>query len=225
MREFILALRAIWDCWYTGERLNFTGEFYTHRLMTPMFTPTNTAYGAPRVFLAAVGPVMTEVAGETSDGLIAHSFTTEKYMREVTMPSIERGLEKAGRPREAFEVSYPGFVVTGDNDAARAASRAGVSRQIAFYASTPAYRPVLDIHGWGDLQPELNQLSKQGKWEEMGTLITDEMLEAFAVVAEPKAVAGAIKDRYGDIVDRVSLYFDFLPAEEQRAAMADLQDS
>jgi probable F420-dependent oxidoreductase len=223
MREFILAMRAIWNSWYTGERLRFLGDFYTHSLMTPMFTPTNNAYGPPRVFLAAVGPMMTEVAGETADGVIAHAFTTEKYMREVTIPAVERGLEKAGRAREDFELSFPAFVVTGETEAARTAQRAAVCKQIAFYGSTPAYRPVLEVHGWGELQPELNSLSKQGKWDEMGDRITDDILDQFAVVAPPGEVVAAVNDRYGDMVDRVSLYFDFLPADQQRAAMAELQ--
>ena len=223
MREFILAMRAIWNCWYTGERLRFTGEFYTHTLMTPMFTPTNTQYGAPRVFLAAVGPVMTEVAGETADGLIAHAFTTERYMREVTMPAVERGLAKSGRGRSDFEISFPAFVVTGETEEALRSQRAAVCRQIAFYGSTPAYKGVLDVHGWGDLQPKLNEMSKRGEWEAMGALITDEILDQFAIVATPDKVVGAIKARYGDLVDRISLYFDFLPEEQRLAAMAELQ--
>ena len=223
MREFILALRAIWDCWYTGERLRFVGEFYSHTLMTPMFTPTNTAYGAPRVFLAAVGPVMTEVAGETADGMIAHSFTTERYMREVTMPAIQRGLAKAGRDRSDFHLSMPAFVVAGQSEEAHQDQRAAVCRQIAFYGSTPAYRPVLDMHGWGDLQPELNSLSKQGQWAQMGELIGDEILDTFVIVAAPDKVAEKMLDRYGDMVDRVSLTFDFLPDEQRAEAMTQLQ--
>src|SRR5215475_13479736 len=147
MREFILAMRAIWANWYEGKKLEFRGEFYTHTLMTPFFTPTDTQYGAPKVFLAAVGPLMTEVAGEVADGVILHAFTTEKYMREVTLPAIDRGLAKAGRKRTDFQVSFPGFVVTGKDEKAWSDSRRGVCKQIAFYGSTPAYRPVLEMHG------------------------------------------------------------------------------
>ncbi len=204
MREMILAMRAIWDCWYEGKKLDFRGDFYTHTLMTPMFTPTAKDYGPPKVFLAAVGPLMTEVAAEVADGIIAHGFTTERYMREVTLPAIDRGLAKAGKKRSDFEISCPVFVVTGADEEAYVRARTATSRQIAFYGSTPAYKPVLETHGWGGLQGELNVLSKQGKWEEMGTLITDEMIEEFAVVAEPQKVAAGLKARYGDVIDRVA---------------------
>ncbi|HAB44894.1 MAG TPA: LLM class F420-dependent oxidoreductase, partial [Gammaproteobacteria bacterium] len=176
MREFISAMRAIWACWHEGMPLQFEGDFYTHSLMTPMFTPLDTQYGAPKVFLAAVGPLMTEVAGEVADGVIIHAFTTEKYLREVTLPAIDRGLAKAGRSRADFEISYPGFVVTGHTEEAFNANMAATRKQIAFYGSTPAYAPVLGVHGWGDLQPELNKLSKQGLWDDMGNLITDDIL-------------------------------------------------
>ena len=222
MREFILAMRAVWDCWYRGEKLDFQGEFYQHTLMTPMFTPNNTDFGPPRVFLAAVGPRMTETAGEVADGMIAHAFTTEKYFREVTLPNIEKGLAKAGRSRDGFEVSCPVFVVTGRDEESTAASRLGVTRQIAFYGSTPAYRPVLEAHGWGELGPELTALSKRGEWEKMGTLITDEILEAFAIVASPKDVPDRLLQRYGGLIDRVACTFDIGDDSERAAAMAKL---
>ncbi len=136
MRELILAMRAIWDCWYEGTRLDFRGDFYTHTLMTPMFTPTENDYGRPRVFLAAVGPLMTEVAAEVADGVIAHGFTTERYMREVTLPAIDRGLAKAGKKRSDFEISCPVFVVTGADEDAYVRARTATSRQIAFYGWT-----------------------------------------------------------------------------------------
>ncbi len=201
MREFILAMRAIWDCWYEGKALDFRGDFYQHTLMTPMFTPTNVEHGPARITLAGVGPLMTEVAGEVADGLIAHAFTTERYLREVTLPALERGLAKAGRSRSSFEITCPVFVVSGDDEQSFEASRRGTAQQIAFYGSTPAYRPVLELHGWGALQTELNRMSKQGKWVEMGGLITDEILEVFAVVAEPAKVGSEIAARYGGLVD------------------------
>ncbi|MGH0032292.1 MAG: LLM class F420-dependent oxidoreductase [Myxococcota bacterium] len=219
MREFILAMRAVWDTWYGGKPLDFRGEFYTHTLMTPMFTPTNTEHGAPRVFLAAVGPLMTEVAGETADGLIAHAFTTRRYVEEVTLPAVARGLEKAGRSRDDFSVTCPVFVVTGADEQRFAESRAGVAKQIAFYGSTPAYRPVLELHGWGELQGELNRLSKLGQWDEMGALIDDDVLDAFAVVAEPDRVAAALRERCSGAIDRVLCTFptDGIPGGEQAA--------
>jgi probable F420-dependent oxidoreductase len=204
MREFILAMRAIWDCWHQGEPLNFDGEFYTHTLMTPMFSPLDNEYGAPKVFLAAVGPMMTEVAGEVADGVIMHAFTTEKYMREVTLPAVEKGLAKAGRSRDDFEVTYPGFIVTGNTEEEFNATKTAVCKQIAFYGSTPAYAPVLGVHGWGDLQPELNKMSKQGQWDEMGTLITDEILDQFAIVGEVDDIVDKFKARWGGLVDRTT---------------------
>jgi probable F420-dependent oxidoreductase len=222
MREFILAMRAVWDCWYGGKPLQFRGEFYNHTLMTPMFTPTNTQHGAPRVFLAAVGPLMTEVAGEVADGLIAHGFTTERYLREVTLPAIERGLAKAGRSRAGFAISCPVFVVTGADERSWQASRDAVCKQIAFYGSTPAYRGVLELHGWGPLQSELNRLSKLGQWDEMGRLIDDRILDAFAVVAEPEQVARKLKERYAGALDRVLCTFAGASVDE-RAAIATLR--
>ena len=223
MREYILAMRAIWDCWYKGEPLQFEGEFYTHTLMTPMFTPTELRYGPPKVMLAAVGPRMTEVAGETADGVIAHAFTTERYMREVTVPAIERGLAKAGRSRDDFQVACPMFVVTGESDEARENSRAATCKQIAFYGSTPAYRPVLEMHGWGGLQEELNILSKRGEWDEMGNRITDDILDEFAIIAEPEHVAERLRARCGDILDRVVCTVELPDRDQQRELLSSLK--
>jgi probable F420-dependent oxidoreductase len=209
MREMILAIRAIWDCWLHGSPLAFRGEFYRHTLMTPFFTPDAAAVadvGPPRIFLAGVGELMTEVAGEVADGFICHPFTTERYLREVTLPTLARGRARAGRPTEGFQVIGPSFVVTGTDDQAMAAAEEGTRRQIAFYGSTPAYRPVLELHGWGSLQAQLNDLSKNGRWKEMGELIDDEILDAFAVVAEPERVAPELHRRFGDVVHRVSFY-------------------
>ena len=207
MRELVLAMRSIWANWQDGTKLDFQGEFYTHTLMTPFFNPGPNEWGAPKVLLAAVGELMTEVAGEVCDGIIIHGFTTERYVREVTMPAIERGLSKGGQARNDFQVSGPLFVVTGNNEKEMAAAEAATKQQIAFYGSTPAYRGVLELHGWGDLQPELNALSKQGKWVEMGNLIDAEMLSTFAVVAEtPKQVGDELIRRFGDVIDRCSFY-------------------
>jgi probable F420-dependent oxidoreductase len=212
MREMILAVRAIWDTWANGAPLEFRGEFYKHTLMTPFFTPDRADlgdFGPPKIFLAAVGELMTEVAGEVCDGLICHSFTTERYLREVTLPALERGRARAGKTMEGFEISGPSFIVTGTNEEETANAAAGTRQQIAFYGSTPAYRGVLELHGWGGLQEELNALSKQGKWVEMGELIDDEVLNTFAVVAEPEGVAPELGKRFGDIIDRVSFYVPY----------------
>jgi probable F420-dependent oxidoreductase len=215
MRELILAIRAIWATWDTGEKLDFRGEYYTHTLMTPFFVPEENPYGKPKILLAAVGQLMTEVAGEVGDGLLVHGFSTERYIREVTLPALERGAAKAGKTRADLTVSYPGFVVTGRTDADVAAASQAVRQQIAFYGSTPAYRPVLELHGWGDLQTELNTLSKRGEWVKMGELIDDSVLEAFAVVAPIGDVAAEVKARFGDLIDRFSFYtpYEVEPAE------------
>ncbi len=209
MREMVLAIRAIWDSWSTGSKLDFRGEFYTHTLMTPFFTPPASdlaGFGPPRIFLAGVGELMTEVAGEVCDGFICHGFTTEKYLREVTLPALERGRARAGKTLDGFEIVGPSFVVTGNNESELTAAASGTRQQIAFYGSTPAYRPVLDLHGWGDLQDQLNSLSKTGQWAEMGSLITDEVLQTFAVVGEPEAIAPELHKRYGDVIQRISFY-------------------
>ena len=222
MREFILAMRAIWANWHKGEPLQFTGKFYQHTLMTPFFTPDNTEHGPPRVFLAAVGPLMTEVAGEVADGIIVHAFTTEKYLRETTLPALERGFAKAGKQRGDFEISYPCFVVTGRDDQEVERAKAQTRQQIAFYGSTPAYKPVLDSIGAGEMQSELNAMSKQGRWAEMAGLISDDMLGAFAIVAEPAKIAQAFKARYGDIVDRTAAAYGGLPKETRASIVAEL---
>jgi probable F420-dependent oxidoreductase len=217
MRELILAIRAIWTSWSEGSRLAFRGDFYRHTLMTPMFDPGPNRFGHPSIFLAAVGRRMTEVAGEVADGLLAHGFTTERYLREVSVPALERGLAASGRARRDVQISYPGMVVTGADEAGVEKATRAVKTQLAFYGSTPAYRPVLELHGWGDLQTELNTLSKRGAWKEMAGLIDDEMLGTFAVVGELDAVAGAVRRRFGGVVDRFNFYAPY-PMEPERWA-------
>lgn len=224
MREFILAMRAIWDCWHKGEALAFDGEFYQHTLMTPMFEPAEKQHGAPRVHLAAVGPRMTEVAAEVADGMIAHGFTTPRYLREVTVPALQRGLAKAGKRRNEFEVSSPVMVVSGETEEAFVANRDAVKMQLAFYASTPAYQPVLELHGWGEVYAAANALSRQGKWVEMGELIDDDMLDAFAVVCEdidhiPRELAA----RYSGLVDNWQCTFECQDPQQQGALIQAIQ--
>jgi probable F420-dependent oxidoreductase len=206
MREFIAAMQAIWAAWNDGTRLAFRGDYYTHTLMTPFFSPGPNPFGPPKVYLAGVGKLMTMVAGEVCDGFLCHGFTTERYLREVTMPALERGRAKAGKTMEGFEVAGPFFVVTGTNEEEVKAADSMVRAQIAFYGSTPAYRSVLDLHGWGDLHKELNYLSKDGEWAEMAERIDDDILDAFAVVAEPDQVAPKLIERYGGLVTRLSFY-------------------
>ena len=218
MRELVLAMRAIWDNWYNGTALQHVGEYYTHTLMTPAFSPQDNEYGAPKVIIAAVGPLMTEVAGEVCDGVIIHPFSTLEYIESVTLPAIDRGLAKAGKTRDDFEISYSNFVVTGTTEEQFEANKLATQKRIAFYGSTPAYKGVFDAIGAGELQPELNTMSKQGRWDEMGTLIGDDVLNAFAVVGEPQDIAGIMLSRYGSFTDRTSASFD-VEDEAQRAGI------
>jgi probable F420-dependent oxidoreductase len=212
MREYVAALRAIWTAWEEGTPLRFQGEHYRHTLMTPMFAPTPHPWGPPPVYLAAVGPAMTRLAGEVADGLLAHGFTTERYLRERTVPALEEGLAAAGRARDQVAVTLPGLVVTGRTDAERADAAAAVRATIAFYGSTPAYRPVLELHGWEDLATQLHSLSvgrREDKWTAMRDLVDDEVLETFAVVAAPEEVAARVRARFDGLVDRFSVYASY----------------
>jgi probable F420-dependent oxidoreductase len=205
MREFILAIRAIWRSWETGEKLDFRGDFYAHTLMTPFFNPGPNPRGNPKIILAAVGPKMTEVAGEVADGIFCHAFGTERYLREITLPALKRGAEKAGRSLEGFELLAPGFLIARDSAQERAAGVEFVRGQIGFYGSTPAYRPVLELHGWGDLQEQLNALTKEGAWDRLGSVIDDDMVAAFSIVGTPEQAAAEVKRRYGDVATRIPL--------------------
>ena len=207
MREFVVALREIWACWRDGTKLRFEGDFYTHKLMTPMFTPEPQPHPFPKVFVAGVGEAMTEMCGEVADGLLAHAFTTKRYFEEVTTPALLRGMQRSGRQRSEFQLSAPIFVVTGNDESELAAGAVGTRKQIAFYGSTPAYRRVLELHGWGDLHTELHRLSLEGQWDAMGSLIDDEILEAFAVVAPVDTVASKIRGRCDGVIDRVLVGF------------------
>jgi len=206
MREYVMALRAIWASWEDGTPLDFRGDFYTHTLMTPMFDQGPSEHGPPKVFVAAVGPAMTRVAGEVADGLMAHGFTTPAYFRDVTMAHLADGLAAAGRSRADVEVTVPLMMVV--DGPGREKSLQATRMQLGFYGSTPAYRPVLEHHGWGDLGDELNRLSKAGDWVAMGEAIDDEVLETFAIVADRDDIAAAVRERFGGLVDRVQTGVD-----------------
>lgn len=229
MREMVLAIRAIWETWLSGSQLQFRGEFYTHTLMTPFFAPDrsdNSEWGAPRIFLAAVGELMTEVAGEVCDGFICHGFTTERYLREITIPALRRGRAKVGKTMDGFEIIGPSFVVTGTSASQMTEAINATKQQIAFYGSTPAYSGVLELHGWNEVHGQLNALSKQGKWEAMGELISDEMLSTFAVVGEPEQIAPELHKRYGDVIQRISFYAPYKSdAQRWHKVLADLKSA
>lgn len=203
MAEYLQAVRAIWDCWNNDAPLAFEGQFYRHTLMTPFFNPGPNPFGAPPIFLAAVGPKMTEVAAQHADGLIIHPFTTRRYLDEVTMPTLDAELATAGRTRSDMVTCLPAFVAAGRDETELTAAANRARRQIAFYASTPAYHPVLQLHGWGALGEQLHTLSRQGAWDQMAAAIDDEVLTAFAAVGSPAEVAAELHRRYDGLIDRL----------------------
>ena len=208
MKELIQAIRAIWDCWQNETNLNFKGDFYTHSLMTPFFNPGPNPYGIPKIYVAAVGPLMTKSVAESADGLLVHPFHTPKYLYETMLPIVKEGLSSAGKDRAEFDFSISVMTATGLSEETYKKAIQACKSGIAFYASTPAYKGVLEAHGYGDLQGKLNLLSKEGKWGEMTSLIDDELLNTVAVVAEtPEEVAKEIKKRYSDHGDRITPAF------------------
>jgi probable F420-dependent oxidoreductase len=216
MREWVLATKAILRSWQDGTRVDFRGAYTTRTLMTPAFDPGPNPYGVPRILVGALGPRMNEMAAEVADGILVMPFNSDRHMRERTTPAIQRGLDRAGRQRDDVEITAEVIVAVGRNDQELEASRA-VRGLLAFYGSTPAYRPVLDVEGWGDLQPELNALSKQGEWAKMTELITDEMVDTIAVHGTPDQVAAEIVARYGDC-DRLCAYFPGYAAPDDLVA-------
>ena len=211
MREIVLAIRAIWDCWEGNAPLEFEGELYTHTLMIPAFNPGPNPYGPPPIFTGGFLPLMTAVAGEVSDGFISHPFHTRKSLLANMMPALEKGLARSGRARADIEIMSATLVVTADTEELLDQSKLAARKQLAFYGSTPAYKPTLDCHGWGDVHTELNAMSKQGKWDEMTDLITDEILEAIAVVGPRPEIAKKLTERLDGIADSVSITHNRFP--------------
>jgi probable F420-dependent oxidoreductase len=207
LRELILALRAIWDCWQNGTPLNFRGEYYKFTLMMPFFNPG--PISAPRVpvFIAGVNAKMCRLAGELADGLLVHPFHTAQYLRQVVLPAIETGAAKAGRARADLQVSGSIFVIK--NDAERELMRS----QVAFYASTPSYRAVMECHGWSETSERLSFLAARGKWNELPGQVSDEMLDAFALIGKPDELPGKLFAKYAGLLDRVRLYAPFAPGQ------------
>lgn len=207
MREFVQALKAIWLAWQEDTTLDFQGSFYTHSLMTPFFSPPPHEWGQPPVYLAGVGAKMTQVAGEVCDGFFFHPFTTQAYFNEITLPALHQGRLAGGHEGlRDFVVGGPVFACFGRNEADLARAIKGTRDQIAFYASTPTYRPVLDFHGWGGLQPELTRLSREGRWSEMGDAIDDDILHAFTVVGSPEEVGVGLARRWRHVANRITIY-------------------
>jgi probable F420-dependent oxidoreductase len=205
MREFVLAVRAIWDAWDGGGPLEFRGEFYTHTLMTPVFDPGPNPWGRARIGVGGVGPRMLEVAASVGDTVMLHPFNSRASLEQLALPAVERGLRSAGRDRSAIEVMAVCLIVTGATGPQLDAA-VGVARsQLAFYASTPAYAPVLACHGWESLHPRLNAMSKDGRWSDMSELVPDDLLESIAVVGRRDEIAAAVTARVAGVADIVSL--------------------
>jgi probable F420-dependent oxidoreductase len=206
LREVVLALRAIWECWQKGTPLRFQGEFYNFDLMTPFFNPGPIEHPKIPIYIAGVNRYMCRMAGEVCDGLHVHPFHTPKYLRECVRPAVEEGLQASGRPHEDLQYATSSFVVVGDTERERTDHADAVRQQIAFYASTRTYEPVLAAHGWEGLGPELHQKSVHGDWEGMARLITDEMLDTIAVSGTYEDIGKKLRERYAGLLDRVSLY-------------------
>jgi probable F420-dependent oxidoreductase len=206
MREYVLAVRAIWDSFETGDKLRFRGEFYRHTLMGPFFNPGPNPYGNPPILVAALGELMCEAAGEAGDGILPHTIVTRNYLDQVTLPAARRGRLKAGRSMDGFQVHLAPLVATGPDEAAVAAETARVRQQLAFYLATPSYEAFLDMHGLGDLRSTLQGLMARGRMEDVTAAIDDKTLHTFAIVGEPKAAAAQLYERFGDIADTLSPY-------------------
>jgi len=215
MREVILAVRAIWECWQNQTRLNFQGEFFKLTLMTPFFSPAPHEYHRIPIFVAGVNQRMCQLAGELCEGFHAHPLHSARYLKERVLPNIEIGLRQSGRQRQSIEISSSIFVIPTDNPAEAAKYESEIREQISFYASTPPYRPVFDLEGWGDAADELKALAARGKWGEMPALITDEMLDRFALRGTWADLPEKVLKKYDGLLDRVSYYFPVVPGENE----------
>jgi probable F420-dependent oxidoreductase len=211
LREVVLALRAIWDCWQNGTKLAFKGEFYRFDLMTPFFNPGPIAHPKIPVYISGVNRYMCRLAGEVCDGLHVHPFNSAKYLRECVHPWVEEGLRRAGRSRADFTYATASFVVVGDTEQELHQARHAVKQQIAFYASTRTYEPVLAVHGWQDLAPQLHRKSVEGDWKGMADLVTDEMLDTYAVTGSYDTIGGRLRERYAGLLDRTAFYQPYQP--------------
>lgn len=205
LREYILALRAIWNTWQNSVPLRFEGRYYQFSLMTPFFDPGPITHPDVPIYIAGVGPYMSKMAGELCQGFHVHPFHTIRYLDEVVLPSMTAGAAAVGRTLDDVDRAASVFIITGHNDQELDMARQGVRQQIAFYASTPTYRPVLELHGW-EMGDRLTAMSKRGEWSQMAGLVTDDMIEAVAVTAPLSNLGAAIRARYGDRVQRVGYY-------------------
>jgi probable F420-dependent oxidoreductase len=213
LREYILALRAIWESFQSEGPLDFEGEFYRHTLMTPFFNPGPIQHPEVPIFIAGVNTRLARLAGEICDGFHVHPFHSPEYVGQTVKPAIAEGAEDAGRDSDQVTLATSVFVITGENEEEITERRESVRSQISFYASTPTYRTVLEAHGWEDIGERLGTMAREKKWREMPALVTDEMIAAFAVEAAPDEIGTALKERYEGLIDRVALYLPFVPGE------------
>jgi probable F420-dependent oxidoreductase len=213
LREYIMALRAIWESFQSEGPLNFEGDFYRHTLMTPFFNPGPIEYPEIPIYIAGVNTRLAALAGELCDGFHVHPFHSPEYVRRTVIPAIAEGAKKEDRDPEAVELATSVFVVTGESEEEIEEGRQKMRSQISFYASTPTYRTVLDAHGWQDVGGELGKLARDKRWNEMPGLVPDEMLGAFAVEAAPDEIGPALGERYEGLIDRVALYLPFVSGE------------
>lgn len=209
--EYVRALRAIWRCWETGTKLDFRGQHYTFTLMTPEFSPGPQGLKMPPVAMAAVGPVMLKTAARVADSVRLHGFATRRYLEEVVRPLLQAELTAAGKSFSNFEITGGGFIATGPDEAAVKDAAEKVRYRVAFYGSTPAYWGVFETHGIGDLGPRLHAKVREGKWNELAALVSDEVLDLFVARAPYEGIAEAIEKRFGGVVDTVTL--EFLPTD------------
>jgi len=208
LRELIGSLRSFWHSWQSGERLNFRGDYFKLKLMPPFFTPAPIQHPDIPIFIAGVNPGLCTLAGELADGFHVHPYHSERYLREVVIPSIEKGAQRSGRDKSDIQLSVKALIATDSNE------KEFIRAQISFYASTPSYRPVMDLHGWGELANTLRNLSRRGDWSEMADLVSDEMLDTFAIVSNQDELAGELHSRYANLADRLSLYIPFFPGDK-----------
>jgi probable F420-dependent oxidoreductase len=213
LREYILALRAIWESFQTEVPLQFEGEFYRHTLMTPFFNPGPIEHPEIPLYIAGVNTCTAELAGELCEGFHVHPFHSPEYVRRTVIPAIAEGARQANRDLDQVTLATSAFVITGENRESATEQRESVRAQISFYASTPTYRTVLEAHGWEEVGERLETMAREKKWPEMPALITDEMLAAFAIEAAPDEIGPALKERYDGLIDRVALYLPFVPGE------------
>lgn len=216
LRELVQALRAIWDCWQNGSKLDFNGKFYSFTLMPPAFSPGKIAHPHVPIYVAGVNPYMCRLAGELADGFHVHPFHSTTYLRNAVLPQIDEGARKAGRSRKDVVVTSSVFAIMGDNKKEIDEAREEARRQIAFYASTRTYKPVLDAHDWGDVCLRLHEKTVTGDWAGMPKEISDEMMAEYTITGSPQEMPGLIKERYNGLLDRVAFYYPYQPGQDEK---------